>query len=362
MAKRGAKHIILLSRQKPSSYQPATKTFLESLWTNGIDVRVPACDVADAKALEDTLRDCVTTMPPIKGCIQSSMVLQEGLFANLRLSEFRNAIYPKVLGSWNLHKLLSSDLDFFIMFASGVGLLGNYGQSDYAAGNTYQDALARYRIANGQKAISLDLGIIQTVGHFAETLQMEAGNRAVDFIGSSQGVAEEQLHALMDYVCNPNLSLSDPDDVQIAVGLDTPANLHARGNIDPYWLRTPITSYLRQIDYRDSFFVPKTPAAVDYTVLLNRAQNIGDAIEIIYDAVAQKLSRFISVEKENLERTKPMHTYGVDSLSAIELRKWFARVLQAEMTVLEIAGNATIEAIAKTTAMRSRLVSEKLKT
>lgn len=37
------------------------------------------------------------------------------------------------------------DLDFFVMFSSIASVLGNMGQTSYAASNHFQDALAEYR-------------------------------------------------------------------------------------------------------------------------------------------------------------------------------------------------------------------------
>ncbi|KAL3473275.1 KR domain-containing protein [Aspergillus californicus] len=67
---------------------------------------------------------------------------------------------PKVQGSWNLHTLLPKEMDFFAMFSSIPGIFGNRGQSNYAAGNTFLDALARYRVAIGEKGSSIDLGMV----------------------------------------------------------------------------------------------------------------------------------------------------------------------------------------------------------
>ena len=37
------------------------------------------------------------------------------------------------------------DLDFFVMFSSMASIVGNIGQSSYAACNAFQDSLAQYR-------------------------------------------------------------------------------------------------------------------------------------------------------------------------------------------------------------------------
>jgi hypothetical protein len=53
----------------------------------------------------------------------------------------------KVQASWNLLAQLSTDISFFILLLSVEDVIDNSGQSNSAAGNAYQGALARCRHA-----------------------------------------------------------------------------------------------------------------------------------------------------------------------------------------------------------------------
>lgn len=72
MVERGARYLILLSRTGP---REPVNTFLEDLKATGARVETPACDITDKKSLQCVLDHCACIMPPIKGCIQASMVL-----------------------------------------------------------------------------------------------------------------------------------------------------------------------------------------------------------------------------------------------------------------------------------------------
>lgn len=48
--------------------------------------------------------------------------------------QFLGTIRPKVHGSWNLHKYLPQDMDFFVLLSSSVGIAGSRGQGNYSAG------------------------------------------------------------------------------------------------------------------------------------------------------------------------------------------------------------------------------------
>ncbi len=135
------------------------------------------------------------------------------------LSTFKAATKSKVNGSWNLHNLLPSGLDFFILLSSASGVVGFRGQANYAAGNTYQDSLSQYRTSHGEKAVSLDLGTIASSGYVAERPEirdamMKMGYPAID---------NAELLALLELYCDPNLGLLNPARCQIVTGLATPA-------------------------------------------------------------------------------------------------------------------------------------------
>jgi KR domain len=47
--------------------------------------------------------------------------------------------------------MLPPKMDFFIMLSSVSSIIGNVGQANYAAGNTFEDALAHYHTVHNEK-------------------------------------------------------------------------------------------------------------------------------------------------------------------------------------------------------------------
>lgn len=82
--------------------------------------------------------------------------------------QWHRGLQPKVNGTINLHNNLH-DVQFFVLLSSLTGVGGNTSQANYAAGNTFQDALARHRTTQGLPAVSIDLGAVEAVGFVAES-------------------------------------------------------------------------------------------------------------------------------------------------------------------------------------------------
>ncbi|KAL8725436.1 MAG: hypothetical protein Q9181_006418 [Wetmoreana brouardii] len=171
MASHRARHLILLGSSNP--IRKAGKVLVDELRAQGVSVATPPCDVSDSAALKHALNHCRETMPPIKGCIQGAMVLKDAAFANMSRENF-----DAVLGPFLESAFTTPDgYGFLVLLSSITGITGNYGQANYAAGNTYQDALAQYRVTHGQKAVSADLSNIRSVGYLAERHELATALR-----------------------------------------------------------------------------------------------------------------------------------------------------------------------------------------
>ncbi|TAQ90890.1 hypothetical protein B7494_g783 [Chlorociboria aeruginascens] len=349
MVSQGAKHLILISRSGPQS--EAAIKLLDELREKDVKVQAPACDVTNIEMLGSLLAKYALDMPPVRGCIQAAMVLRDSTFANMSFADWSAAITSKVHGSWNLHTCLG-DLDFFILLSSITGVLGSAGQANYAAGNSYLDSLARYRVSRGQKAVSLDLGVMKGEGFLAEN---EAFMKRWIGPGYFLQVSQEQLFALLDYYCDASLPILPARDSQLFMGVDVPSNLRARGIDDPYWMRKPLLRQLYQIGNSVNAAGPSTTKA-NYATLLAGVQSFAEARQIIVLVLQQKLSKAFGIPEDGMQAEDSMHVYGVDSLVAVELRNWFAKEFGVEVAVFDLLGGATFAGIAMLVAGKSPFV------
>ena len=126
---------------------PGAAEAVAELEALGARVTVAAVDVADREALGARARGDPAELP-LRGVVHAAGVLDDGVLAEQTAERFARVLSPKVAGAWHLHELTAGlELDFFVLFSSVAGLLGSPGQGNYAAANTFLDALAAHRRA-----------------------------------------------------------------------------------------------------------------------------------------------------------------------------------------------------------------------
>lgn len=164
------------------------------------------------------------------------------MYEKMTFRDWKVATDPKTQGSWNLHELLPKGMDFFILASSISGVMGQATQINYAAGNTYQDALAKYRLSIGEKAVSLDLGILATGGLVSQNKGL-AERLAAENVYTV--LSETEILALFEHFCDANLQIDDIPS-QIVSGIIDPALQDSRGSnfpsafSHPFWSQTLI--------------------------------------------------------------------------------------------------------------------------
>ncbi|KAI1344184.1 polyketide synthase [Xylariaceae sp. FL0016] len=350
MVTAGARNLILLSRT--GAVRDDAKDFVEELKTAGCNVATPACDAADREALRRTIDGCRANMPKIKGCIQSSMVLKDNRFDHMSLDDWNAAIRAKVDASWNLHHVFDEDLDFFILFSSMMGVMGNMEQSNYSAGNTFLDALARYRVLKGMPALVLDLPVIDDLGFVAEKPELLESMRAAGF----DTMSAEEIHAVLDYHCATPQENTDVETCQVVLRPGIPQELKAKGMVPPAWMDDPLFSHLAQIETENATEQTTVGQEVKHATLLAGAPSKEEAIQIVLDALLLKLTRVLSIALANLDPTKPLHAYGVDSLVAVDVRSWLLKELGSELSIFDMTSQPNILRLAETAATKSRFM------
>ena len=99
-------------------------------------------------------------------------------------------------------------------------------------------------------------------------------------------------------------------------------------------------------------------ATLDFHSKFIQAQGEVEAGEIVAQATIRKLQGILP-NMEKAEIWKPMLTYGVDSLVAVELRNWYSKEFRAQVTAFDIMGGESFMGLGTRIAMLSELRKDK---
>ena len=198
---RGAGAVVLSGRRAPDAAAAEEVARLGSL---GGEVRVEICDVTDGEAVDRLVSGIGAGegpnagLPPLGGVIHSVGVLADASLGNQDWSGFERVLGPKALGAWRLHRAtLGLELELFVLFSSFAGLMGNAGQANHAAANTFLDRLALHRRSLGLPGQAIQWGAWSDLGEAEEARErIEARFEAAGtgWITPAEGIAAlEQL-------------------------------------------------------------------------------------------------------------------------------------------------------------------------
>ncbi|MFF7459764.1 type I polyketide synthase, partial [Kitasatospora sp. NPDC008115] len=155
----GQNRLLLVSRSGPNA--EGADQLRKELTDLGAHITITACDTADPDQLTTLLAD-IPAEHPLTAVIHTAGVVQDATLPNLTPDSLGAVLRPKTDAAWNLHQQTRHlDLAAFVLYSSVTGVLGNSGQANYAAANTFLDALAHHRKALGLPATSQAWGLWQ---------------------------------------------------------------------------------------------------------------------------------------------------------------------------------------------------------
>ncbi|MFF7634994.1 type I polyketide synthase [Kitasatospora sp. NPDC008050] len=305
----GARHLLLTSRRGADA--PGAAELATELRESGAQVEIAACDAADREALAALLAAIPDTRP-LTAVIHTAGVLDDGVFAGLTPERLDAVLRPKVDAAWHLHELTRHQkLSAFVLFSSSSGVFGGAGQGNYAAANTFLDALAQHRRAQGLAAGALAWGLWATEGGMAGGLD-EADTARLVRAGFAPLAPKEGIELF-------ELSLGLDDPVLVPMRLDT-AVLRGQGDPErvPHLLRG-----LVRIPARRPAATATAAAAPEERSLTERLRGLPDADRdrLLLDLVRGQVAAVLGYGSAGaIEPERGFVELGFDSLTAVDLR------------------------------------------
>lgn len=262
----------------------------------------------------------------------------------MTVEEYHETISCKVQGTWNLHNVASEQqlhLDFFTMLSSISGLVGQKGQANYAAANVFLDNFAVYRQKMGLPACSVDLGAIEDVGYMSQHTDLIVALDTAAWTPINESLFHRIVRfSILQQIAPINESSSSQLITSIAIPQQQDSQLlrDARFSGLCFGERTSGTgsdggSKDGSKEIQTLFLMLKSGGA-DSPSILNT----------VIDVVNKQFMKTLRLS-EPMEPGKPLSSYGLDSLAAVEFRNWVRMDLRAELTTLDITNSASLVAL-----------------
>ncbi len=303
LARKGARSLVLSGRGKASLEAQAE---IRKMAADGVSVRAERTDVSNLEEVNRIVGTIQKSGPPLGGIFHAAGVLADSTLSQFDDERFLQALAPKVSGAWNLHLATRNlPLDVFVLFSSVSALLGIPGQGNYAAGNAFLDALARYRHSQELCANSIAWGPWSKVGLAAARSERgrRLGRKGLKSIPPQHGI--EALEAMMSQSA-PCLAVMSFDSLQ--------------------WCEAhPFSKTTFFSELGDS--VAAEPKGKSFKQLLLEAEPGPKRREAMEAHLCAEIAAVVQSIPSRIARNKPLKAMGFDSLLTLELRNRLERSL-----------------------------------
>ncbi|KAI0152902.1 ketoacyl-synt-domain-containing protein [Xylariaceae sp. FL1272] len=363
MLEHGARHFAFISRSGADKSE-ASRVIKNIQKCAGTSTRVYRADASD----ESAVRSIVFSLQaerPVRGVVHAAMVLKDGMFEQMSYDAFMAAITPKVHGAISLHNAFGdAQLDFFVMTSSVSAVLGNMGQANYSAANSFLDALARYRTASGLAATSLALPMVLDVGVVAENDAIESSLTRKGLYGINE---EEMLRgfevAMLGSFGTQQREAAVPSN--LVMGMEVRELTRAitsisAGSTDLFWADKARFCHVVAAVRSESAKNTSGPAIhggvkeQGFATALEaaRVESPEAVVTVITKHVARRMSGVLMIPEDEFELDGPsLASYGLDSMVGAEMRTWLYKEFGIDYSFQKLLSSTlTFQALARVIA------------
>uniref|UniRef100_A0A0D2Y3F4 Uncharacterized protein n=1 Tax=Fusarium oxysporum (strain Fo5176) TaxID=660025 RepID=A0A0D2Y3F4_FUSOF len=357
-AARGAGHIVSLSRRTIGD--ETRRKHMAAVEAHGGQLHLLKCDITNEEQMRNAVSFC-SALPPVRGVVQGALALRDRTFSQMTVNEWKQPLQPKIVGTINLDKYFASpDLAFFVALSSIVSVIGKSGQSNYAAGNGFQDAFARAHANHPHtQYVSLNIGAVSIDAHGA--LEASQNETTISTIRASlrqnsvMDISFDEFFANFEYLMT---DLAQKDGLHQSIqGVTRLSMMEAN---DEYLLDNPVFNQLQHTLEQKTTGAAKSDK-IDFAEALAGVKTMVEAEQLIQDAALAKFAVFLDRPIEEIRVDQSLATIGLDSLVSIELKNWMVRTFQVNLQTSELSGAGSITALTATVASRSKLIPDEIR-
>ncbi|KAJ4296761.1 hypothetical protein N0V90_006809 [Kalmusia sp. IMI 367209] len=333
-ARHGAKYLVLLTRRTlPATETERIETVFRDLGTN---VQLVSSDITNLLDLRERLSDVIRSLPPVRGVIQSAMVLRDRVISKMTLQDFIEGTAPKVAGTQNLLNILDEQpLDFCLMLSSIVGsVVGTIAEGSYAAGNAFLSHLTKSRRRSGPRMITICPGAIDDVG----ILSKDSTTRSILERQGFPAVSSKQVLALIKHVLVEGTT--GRESQMIISGFDYQSLEAANSPL----LSKPMFSHLLRNKRKARELDSDTDDVRFEWSTLEEANSFEEIERIVLEALKKKIASLVAVSGD-IDPTRSMSELGADSLVVVELKNWINQTFRTKITGSVVTDSATVTSL-----------------
>jgi acyl transferase domain-containing protein len=319
----GVRRLLLVSRRGADA--PGARELSAAVAELGAAADWAARDVGDRDAVAALLAS-VPAEHPLSAVVHVAGVLDDGVVGALTPRRVDAVLRPKADAAWHLHELTrESGLGAFVLFSSASGVFGAAGQANYAAANSFLDALARHRRSLGLAATSVAWAPWASAG-MAGGLDARDQARLAG-IGMA-ALSDEDGLALFD------AALGADEPAVVALRVDVPALRLAPGELPPPLLRG-LVRVPRAAPARAA-----RPALAD----MGGPERARAVLDLVRAEVAAVLDH---AAPGRVDVRQGFRDLGVDSLTGVELRNRLAKATGLALSPTAVFDHPTPEVLAR---------------
>ncbi|MFJ2444373.1 SDR family NAD(P)-dependent oxidoreductase [Streptomyces sp. NPDC087658] len=331
VAEHGMRHLLLAGRR--GAQAPGADALRAELTALGAEVTLAVCDVSDRTAL-DALLAAVPEGHPLTAVVHTAGTLEDATVGSLTPGLLDRVLRPKSYAAWHLHEA-TRDLDLagFVLYSSVSGITGGPGQGNYAAANTFLDALAGHRAGLGLPALSLAWGPWAQGGGMTSSLSAADMERMAR--SGMPPLSVEQGLALFDAA-----TVRD-EPLVVAIRVVTGAGADAPRSVDEV---PPILRALVRTRRRTAGAGNRKAGLVRQLAPLGADEQLGLLVELVRTETAAVLGH---ATPDAIPADRDFSRLGFDSLMAVEARTRLTARTGARLPATLVFDHPTPVAVAR---------------
>jgi len=293
--------VILTGRSALSADKQA---IVDQLSAKPGQVEYRTLDLDDLEQVKQAIASVTKEHKQLNGILHSAGMTADNFILKKSAAEFQQVLAPKVTGTANLDQATQDiDLDFFVLFSSTSGAMGNLGQADYATANGFMDQFAAYRnqlAAAGQRqgrTLSINWPLWHEGGMQIDPATVEMLRQATGVQPLQTATGMQPLYRSLDSRHGQTLVMEG----------------------DLVRLRHVITGQPQQPQPQVSAPVPvqvEKPAALPAAA---RNADTDSLVEKTEDYLRKQFSDVLKVPSHKIDPLAPLENYGIDSVVAMKL-------------------------------------------